>query len=153
MRTASIGLFVTFSSVKDFRTKALSAPTTVLATTKEDNFSMNPEIKKERRHSRLNIIYTGSYLQGQPRASKLAKRHQPSSVSLSSSSPHMWITNLSPPRQGLCMEKGIQLTARPSKHASALGKWARVCFQEDSGWAHLGKIPVLSFVSLGGRVP
>jgi hypothetical protein len=152
VRIASIGLFFTFNSVKDFPTKALSAPT-VLATTKKDNFSMNSEMKRERRHSRLNIIYTGSCLQGQPCASKLAKRHQPRNVSLNSSRPHMWITNLSPPRQGPCMEKGIQLTACPSKHATALGKWARVYFQEDSGWVHLGKIPVLSFVSLGGRVP
>lgn len=121
------GLFVTFNSVKDFPTKALSAPT-VLATTKKDNFSMNPEMKKERRHSQLNIIYTGSCLQGQPCASKLAKRYQTSNVSLSSSSPHMWITNLSQPRQGPCMEKGIQIIACPSKHASALGKWARVYF-------------------------
>lgn len=88
---------------------------------------MNPKMKKE--EVLMTIIYRGSYFQRQQCASKLAKRHLPSNVSLISSSPHMWITNLPPPREAPCIEKGIYLTACPSKHASALRKWARVSFR------------------------
>lgn len=63
----------------------------------------------------------------------------------------MWIPNLFPPRKDLLVGKGIQSTVYPSKHASALGKWARDCFQEVSGQIHLGKIHSSLFCQFGSE--